>query len=139
MVALESVAYAGEGVVQSAPAGVPFPVPAVGDFIAVVGNGRSQALVEGFVRSIERQGLVLPVVPLTVPGNGEALPDTRRSDHAPFWDAGYRAIMVTDTTNFRNPHYHLPTDTLETLNLEFAARVCCATAGLIAELARPMP
>jgi hypothetical protein len=46
--------------------------------------------------------------------------------------------MVTDTTNFRNPHYHKPTDTLETLNLDFAARVCSATARLIMEMARVM-
>jgi hypothetical protein len=79
----------------------------------------------------------LPHITLTVPGNGEGLPDSRRSDHAPFWDQGYRAIMVTDTTNFRNPHYHGPSDILETLNLEFATKVCCVTAKLIAELARP--
>jgi hypothetical protein len=63
-------------------------------------------------------------MPLIVPGNGEILPDTRRSDRAPFWDAGYKAIMLTDTANFRTPHYHQPSDTLETLNLDFAANVC---------------
>jgi len=31
--------------------------------------------------------------------------------------------MITDTTNFRSPHYHGPGDTLETLNLHFAADV----------------
>jgi Zn-dependent M28 family amino/carboxypeptidase len=139
VVVLESVAYAGKEVVQTAPPGVPVPVPAVGDFIAVVGNEASRQLVDGFVRACERQGSALPHVALTVPGNGEVLPDTRRSDHAPFWDAGYRAIMVTDTTNFRNPHYHRPTDTLETLNLEFAAKVCDATVGLVAELAGVLP
>lgn len=139
VVVLESVAYAGDGVVQTVPPGVPVQVPATGNFIAVVGNERSKDLVEGFSRAVERQRLDLPHVSLAVPGNGEMLPDTRRSDHAPFWDAGYRAVMVTDTTNFRNPHYHRPTDTLATLNLEFAARVCSATAGLVAELARLVP
>lgn len=139
VVVLESVAYAGEEVRQTLPAGVPMPVPAAGNFIAVVGNQRSQELVEGFARAAAQLGGKLPLVPLTVPGNGEALPDTRRSDHAPFWDQGYRAIMVTDTTNFRNPHYHRASDTLETLNLEFAAKVCQATAGLVVELARIAP
>jgi hypothetical protein len=77
----------------------------------------------------------LPYFPLVVPGNGEILPDTRRSDHAPFWDLGYKAIMVTDTANFRTPHYHQTSDTLDTLNLDFAVNVCRATAGLIMELA----
>lgn len=136
VVVLESVAYAGDGVVQTVPPGVPIPVPETGNFIAVVGNERSRELVDGFSRAVERQRADLPHVCLTVPGNGEALPDSRRSDHAPFWDEGYRAVMVTDTTNFRNPHYHRATDTLETLNLEFAAKVCSATAGLIADMAR---
>jgi aminopeptidase YwaD len=58
-----------------------------------------------------------------VPGDGEALPDTRRSDHAAFWDAGFPAVMLTDTANFRNPHYHRPSDTIETLDLDFMAAV----------------
>lgn len=139
VVVLESVAYAGDKVVQTVPAGVPVPVPASGNFIAVVGNERSKDLVDGFSRAVARLGGKLPHVPLTVPGNGESLPDSRRSDHAPFWDEGYRAIMVTDTTNFRNPHYHGPADNLATLNLNFAAKVCQATAGLIVELARIVP
>jgi Zn-dependent M28 family amino/carboxypeptidase len=136
---LESVAYAGEEVVQSVPPGVPVPVPKVGNFIALIGNERSQQLVGGFAQAIERLKLELPYVPLVVPGNGELLPDSRRSDHAPFWDQGYPALMVTDTTNFRNPHYHRPTDTLETLNLEFAAKVCRATAQAMIELAGGQP
>jgi Zn-dependent M28 family amino/carboxypeptidase len=135
-VVLESVAYAGDRVVQTVPTGVPIPVPEFGNFIAVVGNERSNELVAGFSRAIERQRIDLPQVCLAVPANGETVPDSRRSDHASFWDEGYRAIMVTDTTNFRNPHYHRATDTLETLNLEFAAKVCCATAGLIVDMAR---
>lgn len=134
-VVLESVAYAGDSVVQTAPVGLPISIPATGNFIAVVGNEDSVEMVRGFAGSVARLGLSLPVVPLAVPGNGEILPDTRRSDHAPFWDQGYRAIMVTDTTNFRSPHYHQPTDTLETLNLEFAADVCRATGGLVVEMA----
>ena len=138
VVVLESVAYAGDRVVQTVPPGVPIPVPEVGNFIAVVGNERSKELVAGFSQAIERQRIDLPHVCLAVPGNGETVPDSRRSDHAPFWDEGYRAVMLTDTTNFRNPHYHRPTDTLGTLNLEFAAKVCGATAGLVVDMARLM-
>jgi Zn-dependent M28 family amino/carboxypeptidase len=138
-VVLESVAYAGDDVIQTVPSGVAIPVPERGNFIAVVGNERSKGLVDAFERVIERQRVDLPHAALTVPGNGEVLPDTRRSDHAPFWDEGYRAIMLTDTTNFRSPHYHRPTDTLDTLNMEFAARVGSVTAGLVVDLARLVP
>jgi hypothetical protein len=112
------------------------PIPAVGNFIAVVGNERSKKLIDGFALAVERYRVDLPFVEMAVPGNGEQLPDSRRSDHASFWDEGYKAIMVTDTTNFRTPHYHRPSDTLETLNLEFAAKVCCASAGLTLDMAR---
>jgi hypothetical protein len=77
----------------------------------------------------------LPVVPLMVPGNGEQLPDTRRSDHASFWEEGLPAVMLTDTANFRNPHYHQPTDTLETLNLGFMASVADGVTAAIRSLA----
>ena len=133
---LESVAYAGETVVQNKPAGLPVLIPEVGNFVAIVGNERSKVLIDGFARAVERYGIDLPFAELAVPGNGELLPDSRRSDHASFWDEGFKAIMITDTTNFRSPHYHRPTDTLETLNLSFAAKVCCASAGLTLDMTR---
>jgi Zn-dependent M28 family amino/carboxypeptidase len=138
VVVLESVAYAGDAVAQSVPLGLPFPVPETGNFIAVISNERSTHISDSFVRSLERQQIALPHVVLAVPGNGEILPDSRRSDHAPFWDEGYPAVMLTDTTNFRNPHYHRPTDTLATLNLDFAAKVCRAASGAVLELAGPV-
>ena len=38
------------------------------------------------------------------------------SDNSSFWDYGYPALMITDTAFLRNPHYHLPTDTPDTLD-----------------------
>ncbi|HBG04628.1 MAG: peptidase M28 [Geobacteraceae bacterium GWC2_58_44] len=136
VVVLESVAFACDADIQKAPAGIPVgAIPERADFIAVVGNENSKELVQGFCQVIDRYGIALPCFPLVVPGNGELLPDTRRSDHAPFWDRGYKAVMLTDTTNFRNVHYHQPSDTSETLNLEFAAKVCRATGAMVIELA----
>lgn len=132
---LEEIAFAGDSVIQKTPTGMPVNLPEAGNFIGVIGNDHSAGLVKGFNESIVRNHIPLPLVPLIVPGNGEALPDTRRSDHAPFWDAGYKAIMITDTANFRTPHYHHASDTLETLNLVFAADVCRATTGLVLTLA----
>jgi Zn-dependent M28 family amino/carboxypeptidase len=136
VIVLESVAFAGDSVVQNAPADIPMKVSEVGNFIAVVGNEDSKDLVHGFTGAIERYRLPLPYESVVVAGCGEVLPDTRRSDHAPFWDEGFRAVMVTDTTNFRNPYYHKPGDTMQTLNLQFAAEVCRATAGLVLEMAQ---
>jgi Zn-dependent M28 family amino/carboxypeptidase len=108
--------------------------PDVGDFIGVVGNAASAGLAGQVAQSL-RQVEGLPVEMLVVPGNGEALADSRRSDHASFWDAGHPALMVTDTSFFRNPHYHQRSDTPETLDYPFLARVtagvCLAAAALL--------
>jgi Zn-dependent M28 family amino/carboxypeptidase len=139
VIVLETIAYAGEEHAQKTPDGLPMKLPEVGDFVGLVGNEASRGLVEAMVQAIGRYRIPLPVVPLVVPGNGEIFPDTRRSDHSPFWDKGYKAVMVTDTANFRSPHYHQPTDTLDTLNLSFAADVCRAVAATVLELAGYMP
>jgi hypothetical protein len=60
---------------------------------------------------------------LPVPFKGRQLPDVRLSDHSPFWDEGYNAVMVTDTSFMRNPNYHEMSDTIETLDLPFFANV----------------
>ncbi len=135
-IVFDTIAYAGEDKPQQVPPGVPLQLPGAGDFIAVIGNQDSAALVEGFAQAVLKNQLPLPCIPLVVPGKGELLPDIRRSDHAPFWDAGYRAILITDTANLRNPHYHSPSDTLSTLNLDFTTQVTRATAALLATLAK---
>jgi len=58
-----------------------------------------------------------------VAGGGRDLPDVRLSDHSPFWDQGFDALMVTDTSFMRNPHYHRPSDTVDSLDLPFFAQV----------------
>lgn len=135
-IVLECVGYArkDEGS-QCQPAGVPVPVPTVGDFLAVIGNESSRFLVETVIAGMRRGVPDLVTVPLIVPGCGEALPDTRRSDHAAFWEHDYPALMLTDTADFRNPHYHRPSDTIETLNLNFMAKVADAVAAAVVELA----
>jgi len=42
--------------------------------------------------------------------------------------------MVTDTANFRNPHYHRSTDTVDTLNLKFLASVTDAVTNAVLAL-----
>ena len=63
------------------------------------------------------------MVKLKVPLNGWILPSVRLSDHASFWDQGFKAVMITDSAFFRNPHYHLPSDTMEKLDYRFMAEL----------------
>ena len=135
-IVLECVGYASHHKhSQKIPPGVPIAVPTTGNFLAVIGNERSRALTSVVAKVMQSH---LPIVPLVVPGNGEKLPDTRRSDHTSFWEQGFPAVMLTDTANFRNPHYHRPTDTLDTLNLDFIASVVAGvTAAVIALACQP--
>jgi Zn-dependent M28 family amino/carboxypeptidase len=106
--------------------------PDVGNFIGVCGNEDSRELIElttASLKSIEG----LPVESLAVPDRGEALPPTRLSDHSSFWDHGYPALMITDTSFMRNPHYHQQSDTADTLDYAFLAKV---TAGVCVAVRR---
>lgn len=135
-IVLECVGYArAEEGSQHIPPGVPITVPTTGNFLAIVGNTASAELVAAVESSANRQVLALTTISLLVPGQGEMLPDTRRSDHAAFWHYGYPALMLTDTANFRNPHYHRPTDTLDTLDFTFMQRVADAVTSSAIDLA----
>jgi Zn-dependent M28 family amino/carboxypeptidase len=107
--------------------------PAEGNFIGIIANWRSwrfgRAVLRGF-----RKNKDLPVESLFLPFNGRLLPETRLSDHASFWDAGLPALMVTDTAFFRNPNYHLPADTIDTLDFQFMAELIKSLELAVLEL-----
>jgi Zn-dependent M28 family amino/carboxypeptidase len=135
-IVLECVGYSSRDAgSQRTPPGLPIAVPTVGNFLGIIGNEASRDLVAAVERSARRLAPATPTFALTVPGRGENLPDVRRSDHAAFWDEGYPAVMLTDTANFRNPHYHQPTDTLDVLDLDFLEGVCEIVIGCIEDLA----
>jgi len=134
MISLEMVGYTDSRPgSQKYPLGLKAFYPERGNFIGVIGNWNSASLLRRFARQM-RQVRGLPVETLSVPGNGGLIPAVRLSDHSPFWDAGYPALMVTDTSFFRNPHYHGSTDTLETLNFDFMAKVCEGVIGAVLAL-----
>jgi Zn-dependent M28 family amino/carboxypeptidase len=124
MISLEMVGYTDRRPgSQKLPVGLSGLYPDRGDFIGVVGNWKSNTLLNKFAAGM-RGVSELQVETLSVPGKGMLVPAVRLSDHSPFWDLGYSALMVTDTSFYRNPHYHGPTDTVETLDLDFMAKVC---------------
>jgi len=100
-----------------------------GDFIALVANTGAAALLPGLSRAM---GAHVKTKVLPVPFQGRLLPDVRLSDHSPFWDAGYNAVMVTDTSFMRNPHYHQSSDTIATLDLPFLLAVIDGLEAAIA-------
>ncbi|MBF2027601.1 MAG: M28 family peptidase [Oscillatoriales cyanobacterium C42_A2020_001] len=96
--------------------------PSTGNFIGLIGNIPTTSDLLHFNHTISNAGIPSRWLPAGM--RGEFVQATRLSDHAPFWDRGYRAIMVTDTAFMRNPHYHQASDRLETLNLDFLTGIC---------------
>jgi Zn-dependent M28 family amino/carboxypeptidase len=115
---------------------VPLPVrwmglPTTGDFLAVIGDGDSRKLLGHFLGSSARAVPSLRVSHLTVPMRGWAVWATRRSDNASFWSNGFPALLLTDTADLRNPHYHRASDRSETLDYGFMADVVDAVVAAL--------
>jgi Zn-dependent M28 family amino/carboxypeptidase len=108
------------------------PTTTKGNFLAVIGDQNHQPLVDAFQPTDPE---LPPIASLTVPTLGRLTPDLLRSDHVPFWRRSIGAVMVTDTANFRNPHYHQPTDLPTNLDQPFftgaAQHVVNAVNGLL--------
>lgn len=49
------------------------------------------------------------------------------SDHLNYWSKGISALMITDTSFYRNANYHHQTDRLETLDIQRMAKVIDST------------
>ena len=130
MVSLEMLAYTSKE--QN------YPHPAMravygdrGDFIALVANAGAALMLTQLTHAMG-QHVITKALP--VPRAGRDVPDVRLSDHSPFWDRGYDALMVTDTSFMRNPNYHQMSDTIETLDLPFLAAVIDGLDAALSEL-----
>ena len=130
---------------QTLPAGFAAAFPAqadqvaatgnLGDFVALVFNSTARRAAESF--AVQGAQVALPVISLEVADSrfGSVLTaDLSRSDQANFWVSGTPALLVDDTMEYRNPHYHcrggpdVPSD----LDADFATLVVRAQVGAIA-------
>jgi hypothetical protein len=113
----------------------PFPFnlvyPDRGSFLAFVGNLDSRPLVRRAIASFRRAALF--------PSEGAAAPSffpgIGWSDHESFWLHGWQAIMITDTGPFRNPHYHMSSDTPDRLDYARMARAVTGLRKVVEDLA----
>nr|HRJ50209.1 M20/M25/M40 family metallo-hydrolase [Phycisphaerales bacterium] len=114
-----------------------FEPSTTGDFLAAVTIAAHKDVNRRFARAFESASQGLRIEPfdfLPVP-----IPDILRSDHAPFLAQGVPAIMLTGTANFRNPHYHKPTDTVETIDQDRLVRAVRGIVAATIDLAEPSP
>jgi hypothetical protein len=141
---------------QAVPAGIEFVLPrqvrrlrarsSRGDFTAVIHRRSSTALARTLAEALaavagEDAALVLrdpadlPLVGRVLHAAVPAVRNFARSDHIPFWEAGMPAVQLTDTANFRNPNYHAPSDTPDTLDYDHLATIVAASVAAVEEAA----
>ena len=109
---------------QKLPPGLPIKLSDVADFIGIIMNKTSNQYASRIRKTAEHYITDLPVKTLEVFfGMEKFFPHLLRSDHSPFWTAHIPALMWTDTSEFRNPHYHQPSDTPDTLDYNFMKKV----------------
>lgn len=127
-IVLESVGYFSEQPgAQSYPPVLPMGFPDAyqrleerefrGDFLALLHLQADQALAESLERALCGSSIRLAIsAQILSSAAAPALYDFGRSDHLAFWEASRPCLMLTDSANFRNPNYHQPSDTIETLD-----------------------
>ncbi|HPG40592.1 MAG TPA: M28 family peptidase [bacterium] len=108
-------------------------LPDKGDFLLVIGNNDSAELTQRMV-ALGNNSKLAKLVGVIAPGDGTYFLSSllMRSDHGLLWYRGVPTIFLTDTANFRNPHYHKTTDTPETLDPTFLARNTRALTAAVA-------
>ncbi|MEH0157158.1 M28 family peptidase [Limibacter armeniacum] len=116
MVCLEMIGYFSDEINSQ---GYPLPFmdllyPNRGNYISLVGSFGNHMTIGQF-KSRMKEASSLPVYSINAPTGIKGLDS---SDHRNYWDVGYNAIMVTNTSYYRNPNYHTADDTPDTLDYE---------------------
>jgi Zn-dependent M28 family amino/carboxypeptidase len=106
--------------------------PDVGNFIGFVSNERSRALLETAATAFS-SGAKVPLQTAAMPAD---LPGVGWSDHWSFWQAGFPALMVTDTAPWRYPWYHTADDTPDKIDYATLEEVVNGLEQVTAALAR---
>ncbi|MFT7517937.1 MAG: Zn-dependent M28 family amino/carboxypeptidase, partial [Kiritimatiellia bacterium] len=127
------------GYFDDAPGSQVYPVGALGwlygdrgDYVAFVGNFQSVSRVRSSVYAF-RRGVQFPTMGAALPA---AIPGVDFSDHLNYWDRGWPAVMVTDTSFNRNFAYHEAEDVPESLDYDRMSRVAQGLAAVVREAAR---
>jgi hypothetical protein len=135
MISLESIGfYSDQPESQHFPAGVS-GYPSTGNFVAFISDLSSKAFMERCLSGFQQAG-TLAAEGLAAPGMIEGV---MWSDHWAFAKCGYPALMITDTAPFRNPHYHLSSDTPDTLDYDKLAAVTEGTRRLVENITESAP
>ena len=106
--------------------------PSTGNFISVVGRMSDWSLVRR-TKVAMRNASPLAVYSINAPS---FVTGVDFSDQLNYWQAGYNAVMITDTAFYRNRNYHTFQDTEEKLDYKRMAMVVEGVYAAVVELAR---
>lgn len=114
MISLEMIGYFSEvDHSQKYPVSImEYVYPTTGNFISVVG-GLSHISETRFMKKNMRKASPLSVYSINAPS---FIPGIDFSDHLNYWYFDYPAVMVTDTSFYRNKNYHTKYDTWDKLD-----------------------
>jgi hypothetical protein len=129
MIAIESVGYFSDRAgSQRWPTALGWLLPDRANFVLFVGNLHSRRFLHDTM-SLFRATSAIPTEGLAVPDR--LIGHVRRSDHAPYWDRGFPAVMVTGTAQFRNANYHKASDVAVTIDFDRLAEVTVGLASAV--------
>lgn len=132
MLSLDSLGYfSDEPSSQHFPGEIAAFFPKVGNFVAVVGDFSSMALVHrvaGLFREVATVPSQLGFGPQDWDGIGW-------SDHWSFWQCGWPAVVISDTGPYRDPSNDRWNDTAGRLDYETMARIVVALESVVTRLA----
>ncbi|MCW3071960.1 MAG: Peptidase [Bacteroidetes bacterium] len=121
MICLEMIGYfSDQPHSQEYPAGImKLFYPTKANYIAVIGKVGQGKTTRKIKRNIKRNADIRSIS-LNAPA---FIPGIDFSDHLNYWKYGYVAVMITDTSFYRNANYHEKTDTISTLDIDKMAEV----------------
>jgi len=136
MISLEMLGY-----YSDTPKSQSFPIaamanlyPTTGNFITLVGRpGEAQDIAQ--LKASFRRAKLIPTEAVIAPPQVKGIDF---SDHRNFWSHGYRALMITDTSFYRNHNYHEKSDTPDRLDYKRMSAVVKSLDMALAEL-KPRP
>jgi len=105
--------------------------PTKANYIAVIGKVGQGRTTRKIKRHMNRSS-DLRTISLNAPAS---VPGIDFSDHLNYWKYGYVAVMITDTSYYRNANYHEKTDTIGTLNIDKMAEVIKGVFTAIVQIA----
>ncbi len=130
------------GYYSDAPDSQKYPQPhlanyfsTTGNYVAVLGLSDDAQILEQ-IRAAMSAATDLKAFTLSGPPD---FPGISQSDHFNYWRQGFPAVLVSDTANFRNPHYHQDSDKPETLDYVRLQKAADAVHAAVVDLARQTP